>query len=75
METGHFLCFFLVEKTIHFFFWFFLDTLSPYFLFSLERLTVSGIRKPLGEEEFSGTLPRPLDLQLRHAWLAAGGLA
>lgn len=28
---------FLVEKTIHFF----LDTVSPYFLFSLERLTVS----------------------------------
>ena len=53
---------------------FFLDTLSPYFLFSLERLTVSGIRKLLGEEDFSRAPSWPLDLQFRQA-LAAGGLA
>lgn len=60
METSHFLYVFFGGENHTFFF----GHTFPYFLFSLERLTVSGIRKPLGEEEFSGTLPWPLDLQL-----------
>lgn len=63
METSHFLyVFFGGENHTFFFFW----THFPLFplLSGAARLTVSGIRKPLGEEEFSGTLPWPLDLQL-----------
>ena len=77
MDTNHFL-YIYIYIYIYFFFGeenhVFLGTHFPPTSSSLCNGSVSGIRTPLGEEDFSRAPSWPLDLQFPRA-LAAGGLA